>query len=253
DTFGVKLKLHNLPETEFLPGKKYYLRAMDSLNYVTRDTISEGGATQIISRIGTDVILSDGGGTVSIEDGDSDDTNEIDIMQAFTGSNTVRLIPSYNEFQITGSGGISVSSSTSSGATEKFAWNIDGSGITSSPWAGSYPDPYVSSGAANVGIGSTPNTSRLFINNSQPTDQSLDIDHYVGDNSTMVQVTNTRRGGSWYLFGGTDGVSMRMFNTGGSETFRLYGNGNILTTGSIATDGSIGTSSQVLFGGSNPA
>src|SRR5690606_26137688 len=175
----------------------------------------EGGAgnTNItVDKVGSTVTINSSTGTGdSFVLGDDSPTNEIDEMQAFTGDNLVRFIPSYNDLKITGSGGIAVSSSTSSGATDNFTWNIDGSGISSSPWAGSYPDPYVSSGAANVGIGSTSRSqNKLYILENDFSNIPLEIDHNGVSNNPALRINSTRYGDLFQVNSYNSGLSFRL-------------------------------------------
>src|SRR5690606_2722865 len=98
--------------------KQYFLRAMDSVNYVTWDTLppSSGGVTNITAdKVGNTVTINSSTGTgdsFSVDDGDSDDTNEIDIMQSFLPENIARFVPSYNDLRVLGAGGINVTSTS---------------------------------------------------------------------------------------------------------------------------------------------
>src|SRR5690606_10158649 len=77
-------------------------------------------------------------------------------------------------------------------------------------------------------------------------------DHFVADNGSMMTVTNTRRGGTFQLRGSTLGADLRILGIGGGEVFMVQGNGRVYTTREIYVSGNAGTSSQVLYGGSNP-
>jgi hypothetical protein len=71
---------------------------------------------QTLSLLGTDVTLSDGGGTVSIEDGDADDTNEIQNIIAEVDADTGTFAASTSADVLTIAGGTDISTSISGGA-----------------------------------------------------------------------------------------------------------------------------------------
>lgn len=187
-------------------GKRYYVSSVSrGGGIIAFDTISiadvgitptdttrwgSGGSTDITaSKSGNNVTLTSStgtGDTFSVSDGDDDDTNELDIMQAYTGTNLVRFIPSYNDLQITGSGGISVSSSTSSGSTDKFVWNLSGSGITGTTNLGSYSSGTNRTITSNTGSNTTIN---IADNDNSSTNELQDL--YVSGSNIGIYGGNS--------------------------------------------------------------